>query len=154
MTSRPTLNPAAREHHHFSVKEKHNYQSFKFKQYADFAQTILVAATIASTITLSKVYEAPSNSTLGESQVILAWASSLFITAIAASIILVASAKLEIAFQMLQVQSLVISLIVLVAFYLLMAAPSFRQQYTGPFLLGTVAKMGWIGGEYIGEERV
>ncbi|KAI9929599.1 hypothetical protein MW887_001073 [Aspergillus wentii] len=134
MAPPPTSHDTA---HLISPKEKHRYQSFKFKQYADFAQTIFIAATIASTIALSKSYEASSKSTLEEDGIILAWASALLVTSIAGSVILVASAKLELAFYLLQMQSLVVSLFVLVAFYLLLATPSFRQQYTGPFLFAT-----------------
>ncbi|KAL5363439.1 hypothetical protein BJX96DRAFT_118805 [Aspergillus floccosus] len=118
-------------------KEKHGYQSFKYKQYADFAQTTFIAATIASTITLSRVLD-PNSTVILQDDGLLAWASSLFIVSIMGSIFLIVCAKLEVYFFIIQIEALFVSLFIIVAFYLLLATATFRRQYPVPFIFGTV----------------
>lgn len=121
----------------FGPREKHGYQSFKYKQYADFAQTTFIAATIASTITLSRVLD-PNSTQVLQDDGMLAWASSFFIISIMGSIFLIVCAKLEVYFFIIQIEALCVSLFIIVGFYLLLATTTFRRQYPAPFIFGTV----------------
>ncbi|KID82182.1 hypothetical protein MGU_10502 [Metarhizium guizhouense ARSEF 977] len=114
-----------------------SFYQFKIKQYGDFAQTLLIAATFAGAITLSKALDNTSTQNINDNG-LLAWASSIFVASIMGCVMIIISVKLDVPFGIVQFEVVVVSFLVTAGFYLLIATPLFRNSHEAAFIFGTV----------------
>jgi hypothetical protein len=108
----------------------------KLQQYGDIGQTLLIAATFAGSIALSKVLD-PSKEAVHDSG-LLAWAASIFIASVMGCILIILSVKLEFDVFAIQLETLCVSALITVGFYFLLATSLFSVPYKGAFIFGSV----------------
>lgn len=110
---------------------------FKKRQLENFAQSLLVVATLAGTVTLSSIISRPNSEELsGINQ--FAFSSALFLGSVMGCILLIISIQINVPLTIIQVEGLVIGALLFAAFYTLLHASSLVQGSRDSFILGSI----------------
>jgi len=116
----------------------------RMNHYRNIINALLLASTFAGTVTLSIILTPDNNNdTTIPGIVELAYAGSLFLAGIMGCILITVSVELEKPNWILIVETITLSAMLCVAFYLLLFASTFYIGDLGPFILGSVLYLGF-----------